>query len=380
MAGLLDEQAAIRDLLEELDTLQADVDSARLALSEAEAKQAQCEALIEELNTAGQRQAEARLENPRLKAEMDELSARIQSLEVTEGAECPLCGQPLSEGERLRLVEALKIQGKQLGDRFRDNQSLLRDANEHVRRLETQIAEYAGVPEAVRIGDQRLAGLTGRLETLSNREAAWRADGAPRLEQIEGRLREDDYAPEARAKLAQIDAELKEIGYDAAAHDQLREREMEARSSEVELRALKSAQAAMMHLEREIADLETDLKTQEADIARQESEHQGALAALDETQAQMPDLASAERDFLMAQEQENRLRLEVGAAQQKVLVLDELKARREKLEAQRAELAGQVSQYQQLERAFGKDGVPALLIEQALPEIEAQAPTRFWSA
>ena len=32
----------------------------------------------------------------------------------------------------------------------------------------------------------------------------------------------------------------------------------------------------------------------------------------------------------------------------------------------------QVSQYKQLERAFGKDGVPALLIEQALPEIESQ--------
>ena len=29
--------------------------------------------------------------------------------------------------------------------------------------------------------------------------------------------------------------------------------------------------------------------------------------------------------------------------------------------------------YRQLERAFGKDGVPALLIEQALPEIESKA-------
>jgi exonuclease SbcC len=32
-----------------------------------------------------------------------------------------------------------------------------------------------------------------------------------------------------------------------------------------------------------------------------------------------------------------------------------------------------VRQYRQLERAFGKDGVPALLIEQALPEIEGKA-------
>ena len=32
-----------------------------------------------------------------------------------------------------------------------------------------------------------------------------------------------------------------------------------------------------------------------------------------------------------------------------------------------------MGQYKQLEKAFGKDGVPALLIEQALPEIETRA-------
>jgi len=65
--------------------------------------------------------------------------------------------------------------------------------------------------------------------------------------------------------------------------------------------------------------------------------------------------------------------MEVGAARQKVRILDELKSRRVALETQREQLAQQVGQYKQLERAFGKDGVPALLIEQALPEIESKA-------
>jgi exonuclease SbcC len=65
--------------------------------------------------------------------------------------------------------------------------------------------------------------------------------------------------------------------------------------------------------------------------------------------------------------------MEVGAAQQKVDVLKELKDRRKTLETEREQLSGQVGQYKQLERAFGKDGVPALLIEQALPQIEAKA-------
>jgi exonuclease SbcC len=65
--------------------------------------------------------------------------------------------------------------------------------------------------------------------------------------------------------------------------------------------------------------------------------------------------------------------MEVGAARQKVLVLKDLKVRLKELTGQREELARLVSQYKLLDRAFGKDGVPALLIEQALPEIEMRA-------
>jgi exonuclease SbcC len=78
-------------------------------------------------------------------------------------------------------------------------------------------------------------------------------------------------------------------------------------------------------------------------------------------------------DLLDIQGQENQLRMEVGAAQQKVNVLADLKERRKGFEVEREALAQHVDQHKQLERAFGKDGVPALLIEQALPQIETKA-------
>ena len=54
-------------------------------------------------------------------------------------------------------------------------------------------------------------------------------------------------------------------------------------------------------------------------------------------------------------------------------MLADLKKRRKSLEGSRQELAHRTGLYKQLERAFGKDGVPALLIEQALPQIETRA-------
>ncbi len=85
------------------------------------------------------------------------------------------------------------------------------------------------------------------------------------------------------------------------------------------------------------------------------------------------DLDEAERTLRDLQEQENRLNQEVGAARQKVSVLDELRKRKADLSSAREALALQIAHHKTLERAFGKDGVPALLIEQALPQIESKA-------
>jgi exonuclease SbcC len=85
------------------------------------------------------------------------------------------------------------------------------------------------------------------------------------------------------------------------------------------------------------------------------------------------NLDEAERDLRALQEQENRLNQEVGAARQKVSVLVDLRKRKADLSATRETLALQIAHHKTLERAFGKDGVPALLIEQVLPQIESKA-------
>ena len=54
-------------------------------------------------------------------------------------------------------------------------------------------------------------------------------------------------------------------------------------------------------------------------------------------------------------------------------VLSVQRTRKAQFELEREELVKHIAQHKTLERAFGKDGVPALLIEQALPQIEEKA-------
>jgi exonuclease SbcC len=148
---------------------------------------------------------------------------------------------------------------------------------------------------------------------------------------------------------------------------------MEGRAAEAEFRALESARSALKPLDDEIANLQSEIVNRQAEIKNQQSEYNAALEALTAAESLAPDLDATERALFDLQERENQLNQEVGAARQKVSVLDDLRKRKKTLEAERGELGLQIGRYKALERAFGKDGVPALLIEQALPEIEMKA-------
>jgi exonuclease SbcC len=371
--GLESQQAELEQANSQIEQIQGELATVSGSAKDTEHRLARRQLLQNELQSAQSQQADARAENPRLKAEMDELKARIDQLTATEGADCPLCGQPLSQTERHLLIEKLNADGGEMGDKYRANQDLVKQTDQQVRDLEDQINSLSTAENELRQQEKTIAQLTSRLDLLNSQEDQWQRESAPRLVEISTSLGEENYAAEARERLAEINEQLKAIGYDAAAHDAVRKAESEGRLSDGEMRDLEKARSTIAPLEREIAELETQIADQEVEAARKEGEYSAAAEALEASREKAPDQEAAEALLLNHQERENRLRLEVGAAKQKVLVLDDLKIRYAALELERTENAAQVAQYKQLERAFGKDGVPALLIEQALPQIETKA-------
>jgi exonuclease SbcC len=371
--SLLEQQAGIENLQTTRHSLEASIQQIEASLAESANLLQQRTEIQAQVEAARQAQADARAENPRLAQDMNALKERIKQLEQVDDANCPLCGQLLTESHRQEMVEELNAQGKLLGDQHRANQLTLKETEGLVAGLENRLAELAASEQVHLKKSQSLAQLTVRLEAIEQQQAEWQSAKAPRLAELTLSLQEGSYAQSARQALAQVDAELKAIGYDAAAHDAVRAAELQARGVEAEFMALEKARSALAPVENELANLQPQVESLQADITRQQKEVDRATTTLAAERAQAPDLDEAEAEYFKLQENENRLRLEVGGARQKVDVLDDLKSRQEELTAQRETHARLVGQYKQLERAFGKDGVPALLIEQALPQIEAKA-------
>jgi exonuclease SbcC len=326
-----------------------------------------------EVRAAQQQSADLEAENRRLRAEMTALKERIERLKLTEGAECPLCGQPLSASDRAALIAGLESDGKLMGDTFRANQRRMEETTQNLRDLNASLSGFAVLEEEMRQLTRRLDQLEAETMRLNHSLQVWEQTGKPRMEEIDQILVDENYARDAWLRLAKIDAEARTLGYDTGAHDAARKNEQMRRTAEQDLRELESARAAYEPLKKQIAGLGLQREHELAAVAVHESEFTSAQMKYEADSASMPDLNLAEQETLAAQSEENRLRMETGMVRQLVAILDTQRERKVKLGDKRAEFTLDISRLKVLERAFGKDGVPALLIEQALPEIETQA-------
>jgi exonuclease SbcC len=373
MKTLLAEQVSIKAQEETLPGLENEFAVVQTSLVAVDAKLTERDRKNEDIQLAREKQTEMRSENERLKVEMAELKERIEHLEATEGAICPLCGQPLSPQDRQNLIEQLNEQGAWMGDRFRANKTGLDEMTLQVASLEKELSGLISAEKERLSQTKLLTQLNERMQSAQKMLTEWNEHKAGRFKEVQQLLKKNTYLPAIRTELSGLDKKLSGLGYDAATHDAAKRAEVTGRESELEYHNLNAAKAAIKPLENEIRNLQKQIENLDVEIEKQKHELMQANEVLAQAEKMRPDMEGAERALFDIQEQENRLNQDVGAARQKVAVLKDLRVRKKRLETEREDLAALIGRLKTLERAFGKDGVPALLIEQALPEIESRA-------
>ncbi len=346
---------------------------ARAALAQFDVLQARRDALAAELRDVIERAAGLKAQNDRLKAEGQAVKDKMELMGQAVAAACPLCGQTLTADHRDRMLIELEAERTGLADQYRANRDTLHALAERKTALETEDADLA----------RQLRGRDARQRQAAQAETA-QADGeaaaAEQLrvaEQVSGvlaRLAAEEYAPAERAELARLTAQLSEIGYDAPAHETVR-RELDrwasfdARYQRQLLPALDGEAEARTR----VADLAAQLARRAADLAADRDE----VARLAEAVADLPQLqaalARADAAVEAAAATERRARQTEGAAMQQLHALDALAERRGVLAANLDALNTELSIYNQLREAFGKKGLQAMIIESAIPEVEAEA-------
>ncbi len=367
------QETGIRKQEVEIVKLEKNIEVEKKNLVETEKKIEERDAFQKEQADAREKYAVLRVENKQYKKEMDALKKRIEEFSKIESAECPLCGQALSEEHHAETLAEMEKEGKSKGDQYRANTAEMNAIYKSVQEYESRNKEYENVENERLNTSTKLTQLEAKLTALSESVEKWENEGEKAYLEIKKTLEEENFSLNAREKLAELDKELKKLGYDAKSHDEARQDEKTLSKVEEEHKSLENARSALKPLEEEIANLDEQIVKMSAEIETQKAKHDDTSKTLTDAESQAPDEDAAYADLLKMQEKENQARDEVGAARQNVEVLSGLRIRKSEYESERESHALEISRYKNLERAFGKNGVPALLIEQALPEIEEKA-------
>lgn len=251
--------------------------------------------------------------------------------------------------------------------------TLLQEKEAAVASLAAAAKEKQALEETYRLQQRKHSGAEARLAEIERARQEWYQKGQDELAAVLQRLQESQIAPEAQAALAALDKRIAAVGYDPAAHQEARAARAALDGAAERYQKLKEAQAAVRPLEDGLAHLEQELGEQEETVARLRQQHGEAQTQLQELASDEGDLQPVEKEVFSLREEQVAANRKVGAAQQRLAVLDDLRAQRKEEKEERAALTQLISRLKRLEKACGRDGVQALLIEQALPEIEDDA-------
>jgi exonuclease SbcC len=331
------------------------------------------EQLEVELDDSKQKKADQMGENNQLKVKMKELKDRIGYLENTHSADCPLCGQDLTVEHKQKMLGKLNAEGKDFGDLHRKNKSEIKQYTSNNLRLKKEIdslkklrPQLTTLQSEVGILDQQIAERTKRVKE-------WEEKGNLRLKEVADLLDKAKMEEESKKELAILEKKITELKYSPEQHEKVRIEELGLRGIEDQFRELEQARTAQEGLRREIDEYGKQIRQLQDDLDKNVISKESLQKQVNDQRRTLPDLVDLEKELGGIRKEENKLRLRVGGAKQAVDVLKVLRKRKVQIKNEINEDSLQIARLKMLEVAFGKNGIPALLIEQSLPQIETQA-------
>jgi exonuclease SbcC len=239
--------------------------------------------------------------------------------------------------------------------------------------LETTVANKADLEKQRQLAQRDVAAATARLGEIERLVGEWESEGEKVLEEVGRRLEIGEWEMEARQVLAGLEGQVIAVGYEAAAHEAARVRRDELAEAPKRQQELGQAQAAVRPLEEAIADGAKQVTEQTQTVADLVAQKETAVAQLETLTAESSDRRTLEDEVNDLRQTKSEADRRVGSALSRLAVLDDLRERREGYVAEQNETKLLIQRLRLLEKACGRDGVQALLIEQAVPDIEDRA-------
>ncbi|MFQ3536706.1 MAG: SMC family ATPase [Aggregatilineales bacterium] len=370
----LGKQAAMleRDA-EQRDALHKQHATAQAELHALEGQKAELQVLRDQLDQHRKMHAEQEANCYQIEREGKQLRSHLEMLQASESPLCPVCNAPLSAERRAALIAEYTEQIEMMREQYSQAKQSLTATQQHIATLEKRIGQSDALLK------RQEADLNKKLGTLNERLKATLA-AAERAAQLyaeqaalQAQLESNAFAQEARQIMATCEKEAEALNYDSEAYEAIRQQLAALQEARLRADRLEQALLRMPKLQQQSAEKQEQLAQKRARLAEVEAQ----LPALQERINHLVELAEQAKQHRL---QRDRLRTDYDALNEEysylksqLLSLAGFRERCEVLHRQIAALNAQEQLYRELQHAFGKKGVPAMLIEAAIPELELLA-------
>jgi exonuclease SbcC len=377
---LITEHKLAQSQIAELEAKSAKLPQLKNELQQAQARLLQLTEPEKELNTKKQASQELRtqinyLESSltNLEREIAEITKNINTLSTQAEAKCPLCGTELGEDGLKRLQDNYAANRDGKSRSLELSQAELTSKKKELETLESEIAPLETKLNQDKASAQTKVSLLN--QSLSELQAAEGQlnQAREKLNEVEKSLAGKAFAAGEQQALAQAEEELARLDYNSPQHEQLRQRLTELEQYESPKRKLEEADRLLAQEKEAVAKAEEASRELgqrlEADTKKGQSLSR-ELEALPQISA---DLAQAESEHQQLSAQQKQAQELMWGVKSKLERCAELETRKKEKEKLLSQASKEEKIYKELAQAFGKKGIQALIIETALPEIEAEA-------
>lgn len=336
------------------------------------------EARIRELQDEQQR-LQARRQA--LRTEYKQLEQQLEQRKALEqqyaAAQASLDEANRAHDELTRLLEALQ----QL-DVTLTSGSYAADDLAHLQRLTTELARVVYDQQEHDAVKQQLAALASADMDKSRLQLAeselvtlqeHRLQLARQVEQCEQTLQRKHYAMAEQSELHTVEDSLVRLDFQPAVYSSLRQQLQDHQHFERLFIELETARKQLVNERLTLQDLETKKQRCLTDIAALEQEQRQFAQEISAQKELQTALTTAEAHVRRLRERDGELRLALGRTQSHYEHCLQREVELQQRTAQRTQAVEERALYGDLVQMFGKNGIQAIMIENAIPELEDEA-------
>jgi exonuclease SbcC len=214
-----------------------------------------------------------------------------------------------------------------------------------------------------------------KIEDAKKRQANIDSQKPQLLEQIESLQQEIEQlhtTSEIQQQIEKVQQTIAQLGYDQTEHQNLITQLRQAQSWYVRYQELTQAKQQYPQLQIRLQELQQLLELRIQDKTVSQTQIDNYITQREQINDYRQEIQTLEQQIHQRRQQLDELIIQTGRLQQTLVQIEELKNQYQNSCQQLKEIDKNYRIYQELGQAFGKNGIQALMIENILPQLEAE--------